>query len=85
MGAVALARELPQATLADIEERSREAIDFDYADDEGARAAAHELDIADAMACEIAFENDDFAGTPEQRWQRMRDWAAQNLRAEATP
>jgi hypothetical protein len=47
------------------------------------------LGIARALACEIAYENDECgpsrwqapAGeTPAQRWQRMRDWVAKNLR-----
>ncbi len=47
------------------------------------------FNIAPAMAAEIAFENDEhdfYHGsdeTPEQRWTRMRAWAADNLLAPA--
>lgn len=44
------------------------------------------FDIAPALAAEIAYENDE-AGlvgyireTPEQRWVRMRAWAARNIK-----
>lgn len=41
------------------------------------------FNIAEALAKEIVFENDDEGGwrhnTPEQRWQRMRKWVEQNL------
>lgn len=46
--------------------------------------------IASCMAAEIVFENDELCGgaywvtndeTPEARWQRMRDWATQNLKS----
>lgn len=45
------------------------------------------FNIADCLAAEVAFENDDDFGcrvrgieTPAQRWQRMRDWVARQLR-----
>ena len=44
-------------------------------------AAAADLGIARALAAEIMYENDDcgpHSESPEQRWQRMRDWAEQN-------
>lgn len=55
------------------------------------------LDIADAMAREIVYENDE-AGyytncnpqtgryepeTPEQRWVRMRDWVSSKIKEQA--
>lgn len=35
--------------------------------------------IAEAMAAEIMFVNDDWQETPEQRWQRMREWVAEQI------
>lgn len=45
------------------------------------------LGIATSMAAEIAFENDDEFSrhrdeTPKDRWTRMREWVANNLRNE---
>ena len=62
MGAVAVARGMSDA--ADI-------------DPEYIEAVAVKMGIADCMAREIAFENDEAVcrpETPEQRWQRMRKW-----------
>ena len=53
-------------------------IDLDYIPP----AAAAGLGIATALAAEIMYENDDcgpHSESPEQRWQRMRAWAGQNL------
>jgi hypothetical protein len=40
--------------------------------------------IADAMAREIVYWNDegDYDETPEHRWQRMRDWIAKQIRTD---
>lgn len=54
-------------------------------------AVANAFGIAPAMAAEIAFENDEHASwygkneTPEERWSRMREWAASKLNPEAKP
>jgi len=38
------------------------------------------FNIADALAREIAYENDEHWGdNPEKRWQRMRSWVNENL------
>ena len=38
------------------------------------------FNIADALACEIAYENDGYYNeTPERRWVRIRKWVAENL------
>ena len=48
-------------------------------------SVAYLLNIAPAMAREIAYENDQefsrraFTETPEQRWIRMRKWVAEQL------
>jgi hypothetical protein len=45
--------------------------------------------IAPLLAQEVMFQNDDDFNyrsddeTPEQRWQRMRDWAAKQIREDA--
>ena len=40
------------------------------------------IGIAHQLAADIAFENDELGHgeTPEQRWVRMRQWVAENLR-----
>lgn len=48
---------------------------------------ANALDIAECLAREIEYENDDgvwVPETPEQRWARMRAWCARELK-ETTP
>jgi len=43
------------------------------------------FDIADSLANEVMFENDERcfrSETPEERWKRMREWAVSHLRAE---
>lgn len=48
---------------------------------------AKEFGLADAMAKEIVFMNDEanwYEETPETRWVRMRAWIAENI-TEATP
>lgn len=56
-------------------------------DPENTEEAAHKLNIANAMAREIAYENDegiyDYRNeTPEQRWQRMRQWVDKHIYEE---
>lgn len=79
MGAVALARGIDPEVIREIEELSDPENDLG---DEGALGAAKALDIAPAMAKEIAFENDEMwssEGAGAKRWQRMRAWAVGNL------
>lgn len=54
---------------------------LDELDPDDAQGVAAAFDVADALAREIVFENDEggFARgeeTPEQRWQRVREWVA---------
>lgn len=52
-----------------------------------ADVAADPLDIARCLANETTYENDECGRrgeTPEERWVRMRKWAAENIREEAT-
>lgn len=53
-------------------------------DPENHRAVCSKFNIADALAREIAFENDDdYGATPERRWERMRKWVEENLLAKS--
>jgi hypothetical protein len=60
---------------------------YDEEDDysgEGAEATADALDIARAMAKEIAWQNDEgacSAETPEERWTRMRKWVDRKIKS----
>ena len=53
-------------------------IDMAGVDPEDREAVAKLFGIAEAMAAEIVYENDEWGGhnSPENRWQRMRAWAA---------
>lgn len=62
-------------------------IDMAGMNPEDADAVGAAFGIAPSMAREIVFENDEAGSyysskteTPEQRWQRMRDWAALHLK-----
>ena len=53
----------------------------DYGEDKTAQVAGL-LDIADQLALEIVHINDEHGRaneTPEQRWKRVRKWAAMNI------
>jgi hypothetical protein len=85
MGAVALARKLD---VSEIDESDPETV-------------AATFGIARVLACEIAYENDEYRPlhqrsedgswkrppdeTTSERWQRMRRWVDANLRAIAPP
>lgn len=76
LGVVALRRGVDAETLMNVDESDHNAY------------AARLLGIAECMAAEIAFENDEGAGygeSPAARWQRMRSLVAENLRPEAQP
>ena len=48
----------------------------DNVDPENSEEVAAIFDIANALACEIAYMNDEHYGdNPEARWKRMRGWA----------
>ena len=57
-------------------------IDVSGVDPEASDYVASLFDIAEAMACEIAYLNDEHWApeTPHQRWQRMRDWCLAHLK-----
>jgi len=76
LGSVAIARGKSSADLVDV------------APEDGKRVARF-FGIAECLAREVEYENDDngpWCGdeTPEQRWVRMRAWVEKNLRKEAT-
>lgn len=57
-------------------------IDVSIIDPDDPYQVSASFDIANALAQEIVFENDEGTyrdETPEQRWQRMRQWVAKNL------
>ena len=59
--------------------------DIYYGGDKTRTEAARVLNIAEAMAGEIMFLNDEgsyWNETPESRWQRMRDWVASQIHGE---
>lgn len=66
-------------------------IDMTAMDPDDADAVGAAFGIAPRMAREIVFQNDESCAwysatteTPEARWQRMRDWAVQNLRVDGS-
>jgi hypothetical protein len=62
----------------------KRSLDMKDVDPEDAEKVALTFGIAEAMAREIAFENDDDWGasteTPEHRFQRMRKWVESQIR-----
>lgn len=63
-------------------------LDMREIDPEEREEVAEAFGIAPALAAEIAYENDEGTWkdeTPEQRWQRMRNWAEKHLVTRATP
>lgn len=56
-------------------------VDMTGLDPDDSETVAHAFNIADQLAREIVYENDEgpYAETPEERWSRMRAWAAANL------
>lgn len=58
---------------------AKRGVDMSTLDPEDGRAVAAAFGIAEALAREIVWENDEAhwgSETPEQRWSRMRAWAA---------
>ena len=79
MGAVCLTRGLDVSDMPAL-------YDFEYEYTEATEDLAGRLGIAEAMAKEIAYENDEGTyrpETPEERWTRMRAWVAQHVTPES--
>lgn len=61
-------------------------IDMSGLDPENGELVGKAFGIAECMAREITYENDEFDAyrtvpmTPQQRWQHMRDWAQRHLK-----
>lgn len=57
-------------------------IDMTVIDPKEQEEVARAFGIAEALAAEVVYENDeaDWRETPEQRWQRMRAWVANHIR-----
>lgn len=55
-------------------------IDMTGIDAEDSGRVAATFDIAEVLAREIAYENDEFDGTPEYRWKWVRDWVENKIR-----
>lgn len=65
------------------QQRGLSMADLDPEDSEGVAAA---FGIANALACEIVYMNDEdgmYDETPEQRFTRMRQWVVENLKTES--
>jgi hypothetical protein len=59
--------------------------DMSVLDPEDSERIAGTFGIADPLVREIEWMNDDvfWSETPEERWQKMRTWAVNNLKEEA--
>lgn len=51
-------------------------------DPEDSERVAATFDIAEPLAREITWENDENCSTPEQRWQYMRAWAERRIKRD---
>lgn len=57
-------------------------LDMSTLDPEDPKSVARAFDIADQLAREVAYMNDEYTWnpeTPESRWLRMREWVASNV------
>lgn len=61
-------------------------VDMSNLDPEDAEAVAAKFDIAEPLAREIVYMNDEgYHVTPEARWRDMRAWAVGNLKHQRQP
>lgn len=63
-------------------------LDVQHLDIGDGEAVGQAFGVARALACEIAYENDDggpYTETPAARWQRMRSWVDKQIRATVLP
>lgn len=64
------------------------AIDMRRLDPEDAEGIAASFDIAEVLAREVAWVNDEagyYKETPEERFERVRAWVKRQIREEPTP
>jgi hypothetical protein len=65
---------------------AKRGIDLDKIDPEDFETVSNEFDIAEQLAREIVYENDEGSwGTPEERWQHMRKWVSQHIKTGFQP
>jgi hypothetical protein len=64
----------------------RRGLDMSRLDPENYEEVAREFGVASQLVCEIEYMNDDayWDLTPERRWQRVRQWAVDNLKPPTT-
>lgn len=58
-------------------------LDLSAIDPEDSELVAQEFGIAEQLAREIVYENDErvpYGETPEQRWTRMREWVVKHIK-----
>lgn len=63
----------------------RRGVDMSTMDPEDSDRVSAAFDIADPLAREIVFENDEngpYMETPEHRWKRMRAWVASHIKSD---
>jgi hypothetical protein len=59
-------------------------INMDEIDPDDPEQVSKIFNIAECLAQEVAYQNDEYRGeTPEERWTRMRKWAAKQIKREA--
>jgi hypothetical protein len=59
---------------------AKRGLDMDGLDPEDAETVAQTFDIAEPLAREIVYVNDESHGTPEQRWETVRQWVQAQIR-----
>lgn len=66
----------------------KRAMDVSKVDPEDSRVVASVFDVAEPLVQELVYMNDE-AGwhneAPENRWRRMRDWVASQIKKDTTP
>lgn len=60
-------------------------ISMDDLDPYEADVLAEKFNLSEAMIREIEYENDEHGETPEQRWQRMRNWVVRHIQNPPQP
>lgn len=66
-------REVHKTYDADMDEE-------DWGSDEGAAVVEGEFDVAESLAWEAVYQNDETAGTPEHRYEACLRWVQRNIK-----
>lgn len=63
---------------------AKRGLDIEHFDPYDYDKIAEAMSIPKALVCEIEYENDEWGRhhTPEERWERMRQWVESQLKAE---